>query len=254
MFKQSILTLNNSRIFNRINIINLIKNMKMKKLLFLLLLSTSIVAQDYDKGKQLFKNNCAACHNMEKKVVGPALKNVVKNQGEDWTKSWIKNNNKLRASGDKHANQIFKEYNGMAMPAYEHLGDDALVDLTAYLAQYNDKKAEAEANKPVPVAGAPVVIQQTGLNLFEKILIGIIIGILLIAIGILYSALKVMSQAFRKSRATELYLMRKEELDSNKLNREFDDFIEDEVNKRVDLEMKRFRESIKKLTNFTFKK
>jgi cytochrome c2 len=226
----------------------------MKKILFILLLSTQVMAQDYDKGKQLFKNNCASCHNMEKKVVGPALKNVVKNQGEDWTKSWIKNNNKLRASGDKHANQIFKEYNGMAMPAYEHLGDEAIVDLTAYLAQYNDKKAEAVANQPAPAATQQVVVQPGGLTLFEKVLLGIIIGILLIAIGILYNALKVMSQAFRKSRATELYLMKKEDLDSKELNREFDDFVEDEVSKRVDLEMRKFKERVKKLTKYTFKK
>ncbi len=226
----------------------------MKKILFILLLSTQVMAQDYDKGKQLFKNNCASCHNMEKKVVGPALKNVVKNQGEDWTKAWIKNNNKLRASGDKHANQIFKEYNGMAMPAYEHLGDEAIVDLTAYLAQYNDKKAEAVANQPAPAATQQVVVQPGGLTLFEKVLLGIIIGILLIAIGILYNALKVMSQAFRKSRATELYLMKKEDLDSKELNREFDDFVEDEVTKRVDLEMRKFKERVKKLTKYTFKK
>ena len=226
----------------------------MKKILFILLLSTQVMAQDYDKGKQLFKNNCAACHNMEKKVVGPALKNVVKNQGEDWTKSWIKNNNKLRASGDKHANQIFKEYNGMAMPAYEHLGDEAIVDLTAYLAQYNDKKAEAVANQPAPAATQQVVVQPGGLTLFEKVLLGIIIGILLIAIGILYNALKVMGEAFRKSRATELYLMKKEDLDSKELNREFDDFVEDEVTKRVDLEMRKFKERVKKLTKYTFKK
>ena len=226
----------------------------MKKILFILLLSTQVMAQDYDKGKQLFKNNCAACHNMEKKVVGPALKNVVKNQGEDWTKSWIKNNNKLRASGDKHANQIFKEYNGMAMPAYEHLGDEAIVDLTAYLAQYNDKKAEAVANQPAPAATQQVVVQPGGLTLFEKVLLGIIIGILLIAIGILYNALKVMGEAFRKSRATELYLMKKEDLDSKELNREFDDFVEDEVSKRVDLEMRKFKERVKKLTKYTFKK
>ena len=80
-------------------------------------MSTGYSAQDYEAGKQLFRNNCASCHNMEKKVVGPALKNVVKNQGEEWTTAWIKNNQALRDAGDKHANDIFKEYNGMAMPA-----------------------------------------------------------------------------------------------------------------------------------------
>ena len=227
----------------------------MKKLfLILLIFTTSISAQDYDNGKQLFRNNCAACHNMEKKVVGPALKNTVKNQGEDWTKSWIKNNQALRDAGDKHANEIFKEYNGMAMPAYEHLGDEALDDIVVYLAQYNDKKAEAEANKPAPAAGAPVIVQQTGLNLFEKVLLCIIFALLLIAIGILKYALGNISDAYRKGRATEIYLMKKQKLDFEEVNKEFDEFIEDEVQKRVEMEMKRFGEGVSKLTKFTFKK
>ena len=227
----------------------------MKKLFLLFLIfSTSISAQDYEAGKKLFRNNCASCHNMERKAVGPALKNVVKNQGEDWTKKWIKNNQKLRDAGDQHANQIFKEYNGMAMPAYEHLGDDAINDITVYLAQYNDKKAEAEANKPAPAAGAPVVIQQTGLNLFEKILLGIIFGVLLLAVGILKYALGTMSEAYRKGRATEIYLMKKQKLDFQEVNEEFDEFIEDEVQKRVEMEMDRFGKGVDKLAKFTFKK
>ena len=133
-----------------------------KTLVIFLVLTIGVNAQDYENGKKLFRNNCASCHNMEKKVVGPALKNVVKNQGEDWTKSWIKNNQALRDAGDKHANEIFQQYNGMAMPAYEHLGDEAINDITAYLAQYSEKKAEAKANQPAPTAGAPVVIQQSG--------------------------------------------------------------------------------------------
>ena len=214
----------------------------------------SMVGQDYDAGKKLFRANCAACHNMEKRVVGPALKNTVKNQGEDWTKKWIKNNQELRDAGDKHANEIFKEYNGMAMPAYEHLGDEAIDNLVVYLAQYNDKKAEAEANKPAPAAGAPVIVQQKGLSLFEKFLLGIIIGLLLIVILVLKSALGNMTDAYRKGRATELYLMKKQKLDFQEVNKEFDDFVEDEVEKRVEMEMDRFKEGINKLTKFTFKK
>ena len=227
----------------------------MKKILLLLLIfNTSISAQDYDAGKKLFRANCAACHNMEKRVVGPALKNTVKNQGEEWTKKWIKNNQKLRDAGDKHANEIFKEYNGMAMPAYEHLGDDELDNLVVYLAQYNDKKAELAANKPAPAAGAPVVVQQKGLSLFEKVLLGIIGGVLIIVILVLKSALGNITDAYKKGRATELYLMKKQKLDFEDVNKEFDEFLEDEVEKRVKMEMSRFEEGINKLTKFTFKK
>tara|TARA_B100000989_G_scaffold64845_1_gene44954 strand:+ start:1497 stop:2186 length:690 start_codon:yes stop_codon:yes gene_type:complete len=225
-----------------------------KTLVIFLVLTIGVNAQDYEKGKKLFRNNCAACHNMEKRVVGPALKNTVKNQGEDWTKSWIKNNQKLRDAGDKHANEIFQQYNGMAMPAYEHLGDEAINDITAYLAQYSDKKAEAKANQPTPAAGAPVVIQQPGLSLFEKVLLGIIGGVLLIVIGVLKFALGSMSEAYRKGRATELYLMKKQKLDFDEVNNEFDGFIENEVNKRVKVEMNKFKESINNLVKSTFKK
>ena len=228
----------------------------MKKLLLLpLIFTTSISAQDYDNGKQLFRNNCASCHNMEKKVVGPALKNVVKNQGEDWTKSWIKNNQALRDAGDKHANEIFKEYNGMAMPAYEHLGDNAIDDIVVYLAQYSDKKAEAKANQPAPVTkNQPVVVQSKGLGALEIVLLCVIGFILLVTIGILQYVLKSMINAYRKSKSTETYLLKKIDLSFDELNREFDGFIEEEVSKRVKIKMKTFENDIKDTIKKSFKK
>ena len=228
----------------------------MKKILVVfLVLSTGYSAQDYDAGKQLFRNNCASCHNMEKKVVGPALKNVVKNQGEEWTTAWIKNNQALRDAGDKHANDIFKEYNGMAMPAYEHLGIDAISNIVSYLAQYNDKKPEAEANKPAPVASnQPVVVQSKGLGALEIVLLCVIGFVLLVTIGILQYVLKSMINAYRKSKSTETYLLKKIDLSFDELNKEFDGFIEDEVNKRVKIKMKTFENDIKDTIKKSFKK
>ena len=214
----------------------------MKKILIVfLVLSTGYSAQDYEAGKQLFRNNCAACHNMEKKAVGPALKNVVKNQGEEWTTAWITNNQALRDAGDKHANDIFKEYNGMAMPAYEHLGSDAISNIVTYLTQYNDKKAEAEANKPAPMAGnQPVIVESKGLGALEIVLLCVIVFVLLVTIGILQYVLKSMINAYKKSKSTETYLLKKIDLSFDELNREFDGFVEDEVNKRVKIKMKIF--------------
>ena len=226
-----------------------------KILIIFLVLSTGYSAQDYEAGKQLFKNNCASCHNMEKRVVGPALKNVVKNQGEEWTTSWIINNNKLRASGDKHANDIFKEYNGMAMPAYEHLGSDAISNIVSYLTQYNDKKAEAEANKPAPIASnQPVIVESKGLGVLEIVLLCVIGFIFFVTIGIFQYVLKSMINAYRKSKSTETYLLKKIDLSFDELNKEFDGFIEDEVNKRVKIKMKTFENDIKDTIKKSFKK
>ena len=228
----------------------------MKKILIVfLVLSTGYSAQDYEAGKQLFRNNCASCHNMEKKVVGPALKNIVKNQGEEWTTAWIKNNQALRDAGDKHANDIFKEYNGMAMPAYEHLGSDAISNIVTYLTQYNDKKAEAEANKPAPTAGnQPVIVESKGLGALEIVLLCVIVFVLLVTIGILQYVLKSMINAYKKSKSTETYLLKKIDLSFDELNREFDGFVEDEVNKRVKIKMKIFENDIKDTIKKSFKK
>ena len=173
---------------------------------------------------------------MEKRVVGPALKSTVKNQGKEWTTAWIKNNQALRDAGDKHANDIFKQYNGMAMPAYEHLGEESIGDIVEYLAQYSDKKAESG-----------------GLSVLEIVLLSLIIALLLGVIGILYWSLKEMSQAYRKSRATELYLIKKDRKDLKELNEEFDDFIKQEVDTRVKVNTLRFTQEIEDTLKKYFK-
>ena len=226
-----------------------------KILIVLIVLSTGYSAQDYEAGKQLFRNNCASCHNMEKKVVGPALKNVVRNQGEEWTTAWITNNQALRDAGEKQANDIFKEYNGMAMPAYEHLGANAIGNIVTYLTQYNDKKAEAEANKPVPAVGnQPVIVQSKGLGALEIVLLCVMGFILLVTIGILQYVLKSMINAYKKSKSTETYLLKKIDLSFDELNKEFDGFIEDEVNKRIKIKMKTFENDIKDTIKKSLKK
>ena len=46
--------------------------------IILLVLSSSLFAQEGDvaKGKTLFNTNCAACHQLDRKMTGPALRNV----------------------------------------------------------------------------------------------------------------------------------------------------------------------------------
>ena len=99
----------------------------LKKFFLLIVLFTTITySQDYAKGKQLFNTHCAACHKMDKKLVGPPLQDVVELQGKDWTKTWIKNSKALIDSGDEHAVEIWEEYNRAAMPAYNFLPDTEL--------------------------------------------------------------------------------------------------------------------------------
>ena len=98
-----------------------------------LLMSFSIDAQDLAAGEKLFKQNCAACHKIDKKLVGPALGGVTERRDAEWLLSWIRNNQALRESGDAEAIAIYKEYNGSAMPAYPQFKDEDIQNILAYV-------------------------------------------------------------------------------------------------------------------------
>jgi cytochrome c oxidase cbb3-type subunit 3 len=119
----------------------------MRKLLTIILCTFSVgtLAQDYAAGEKIFKGNCAACHKLDAKLIGPPLQNVVAEQGEEWTKKWIYNNQELRDAGDAHALAIFEEYNKMIMPAYTYLSDDDLTNLTTFIGGWKEKQNEVAA-------------------------------------------------------------------------------------------------------------
>lgn len=107
---------------------------------------------DPAKGKDLFKANCAACHKLEGKLVGPPLGGVTEKKSAEWLHKWIKNSQALIASGDKDAIAIFEEYNKVPMLAYESiLSDEDINNVLAYVA--DPAKADAAAAPAAPAAG-----------------------------------------------------------------------------------------------------
>ncbi|MDA8595857.1 c-type cytochrome [Flavobacteriaceae bacterium] len=101
------------------------------------------------EGESLFKANCAACHKLDKKLIGPALRKVGERRDMDWLIAWIKDNNALRASGDADANAIYEEYGGSPMTAFPQLSDDQIKNIVKYLDQDPVVKAGAVAVEPV---------------------------------------------------------------------------------------------------------
>lgn len=107
---------------------------------------------DPAKGKDLFKANCAACHKLEGKLVGPPLGGVTEKKSAEWLHKWIKNSQALIAAGDKDAIAIFEEYNKVPMLAYESiLSDEDINNVLAYVA--DPVKADAAAAPAAPAAG-----------------------------------------------------------------------------------------------------
>ena len=73
---------------------------------------------DAVKGKELFNANCAACHNLDKKMTGPALRGVSGKYDMPWLYKWINNSSALIKSGDAKAVKVFEENNKAVMTAF----------------------------------------------------------------------------------------------------------------------------------------
>lgn len=132
-------------------------------LLAISILSISATAEvSADAGKKLFKANCASCHKLDKKLIGPALGDVTQRRSEEWLLKWIRNNAEFRASGDAEANALFAEYKGSVMQAFPALTDDDIKSILAYTVE-GDKKA-APAGAPAPGAEAVAQAPAEGAN------------------------------------------------------------------------------------------
>ena len=164
-------------------------------LLFLSFLCTPLNAQEADpvKGKSLFNANCAACHQLDKKMTGPALRYVEKRLSEEegldreWLNAWIRNSAAMVKSGDGYANKIYAEYNGAAMTAFPQLSDQDISDILAY----------TEQDKAAPVA-ATTTTNQAPTHSQGGISKDIILGALAILFGLLALGLFLVNKTLRR--------------------------------------------------------
>ena len=164
----------------------------LKSFTFLLLFSLSFSAMAQDaidatrqkEGRTLYKNLCASCHKLDRKLIGPALAGVTERRENDWLKSWIKNNAALRASGDRDAIAIFNEYNGSVMSAFPQLSDTQIDDILYY----------TEVGDPKPVVAPRAVVSSGSQNEAPGWLLYILAAIIVSAFLIIAALLKTISE------------------------------------------------------------
>jgi len=143
---------------------------------FLLLFSNKSFSQD---GKALFMQNCASCHAMDKQLTGPALAGAAERWNDDkMLHAWIKNNQKVIASGYPHAVAIYNQFNKTPMNVFEgSLSDQDIDAIIKYIKDYKP---------PVPAAGGggiPGAVATTSNN--NALLYGILTLILAIVAFVL---------------------------------------------------------------------
>jgi len=95
-------------------------------------------------GDALFKGNCAQCHAVNDKVVGPALAGITRRRPLAWLIPWVQNSSKVVASGDAYAVKIFDEYQKQQMPSF-NLTDKEIRAIIAYVASQEGTMVVASA-------------------------------------------------------------------------------------------------------------
>ena len=128
-------------------------------------------------GKKLFNANCAACHKLNKRAVGPALKGVSTKYDKEWLYTWIKNSTAMVKSGDTQAVTIYEEYNGSVMTSFPQLSNLDIDNIIAY----------TDYSPPAPIALATVAGTSS-----QESSSGVSNGLILIALSLVFAILVVM--------------------------------------------------------------
>lgn len=151
-------------------------------------------AGDAKAGKALFNANCAACHKLDAKSTGPALRGVAGKYDMAWIYKWVANSSAMVKSGDPKAVAIFEEFNGSVMTAFPQLSTADIDNIIAYT---SEPKPEGPANAgngaslPGPDAA--------GSGVSNNIILGALAVVMLILVIMLFMVNNVLGKVARKN-------------------------------------------------------
>lgn len=100
---------------------------------------TSLTLEDIDdalveKGKEVYKTNCTACHKIGKRSVGPALKGITERRSPEWVMNMIMNPEEM-VEKDPIAKALLAEY--LAPMANQSLSEEEARAILEFLRTKN---------------------------------------------------------------------------------------------------------------------
>jgi mono/diheme cytochrome c family protein len=166
----------------------------LKRIILVALLFFPIISQsqeaDVQAGKNLFNANCAACHRLDKKAVGPALSGVTNKYDKEWLYNWIRNGSQMIKDGDPQAVAIWEEYNRAVMTNYPQFSNEQIDNILAY----------TNYTPPAPVAtAASTQAVAQGSNISIDIILSITILIFVILVVMLFLVQKTLLKIAKAS-------------------------------------------------------
>ena len=146
---------------------------------------------DAAKGKEIFNANCAACHKLDAKMTGPALRNVGSKYDKEWLYKWIANSQALIKSGDAQAVAVWNEYKPSVMNNFPQLSKGDIDNVIAYTME------------PIPVAVvAPVAVgspDATGSGISNNLILGALGLVMAILVLMLFLVNNVLSKIAKQN-------------------------------------------------------
>jgi len=142
---------------------------------------TPVATQGGDpvKGKELFNSNCAACHKLDAKSTGPALRGVAEKHDMAWIYKWVHNSSDMIKSGDAAAVKLFEENNKAVMTSFPQLSEGDIDNIIAYT---SEPKAEAAAVPGVQAAAGAA--DESGLS--NNVILGALALVMLMLVVMLF--------------------------------------------------------------------
>lgn len=140
------------------------------------------------KGKALFNSNCAACHKLDAKSTGPALRGVADKHDTAWLYKWIHNSSDMIKSGDPAAVKLFNENNKSVMTSFPQLSTEDIDNILAYT---SEPKAE-------PAAATGGAASPPGTNVESGSSNNVILGVLALVLVVLVVMLVMVNNVLTK--------------------------------------------------------
>jgi mono/diheme cytochrome c family protein len=144
----------------------------------LVLLGNTSYAQD---GKALFQSNCASCHSPVKVITGPALKGVTERvPDKNLLHAWIRNNQKVLASGNPYFTKLFNDFNKTPMNVFEGSLTDKDIDaILSYVENYKATPTTPEGGGGETAAAKDAASDNTLLYGILTLILAVIMFVLL---------------------------------------------------------------------------
>ncbi len=116
--------------------------------LTLLLTLTVFSIPTLEEGKLIFNKRCAACHNVNKTVTGPALAGVEGRHSIDWIIKFVHSSQTVIKSGDTSAVALYEKFNKIPMPDHGDLSEDNIRGILAYIKTETNTSTESQGFRP----------------------------------------------------------------------------------------------------------